>query len=50
MTGGFSAGPKGASGFTVGFTTSDCQAVFKDLEAKGVEITQEPVTHFYGAA
>jgi catechol 2,3-dioxygenase-like lactoylglutathione lyase family enzyme len=39
---------KGASGFTAGFTTSDCQAVFKDLKAKGVEITQEPVTHFYG--
>jgi catechol 2,3-dioxygenase-like lactoylglutathione lyase family enzyme len=39
---------KWASGFTIGFTTSDCQAVFKDLKAKGVEITQEPVTHFYG--
>jgi catechol 2,3-dioxygenase-like lactoylglutathione lyase family enzyme len=39
---------KGASGFTAGFTTSDIQAVFKDLRAKGVEITQDPVTHFYG--
>ena len=39
---------KGASGYTAGFTTSDCQAVFKDLEAKGVEITQEPVKQVYG--
>jgi predicted enzyme related to lactoylglutathione lyase len=39
---------KGASGFAAGFTTSDCQAVYEDLKAKGVEITQEPVTHFYG--
>lgn len=39
---------KGASGFTVGFTTDDCQKTFEDLKAKGVEITQEPVTHFYG--
>jgi uncharacterized glyoxalase superfamily protein PhnB len=39
---------KGASGFTAGLTTSNCQAVYEDLKAKGVEITQEPVTHFYG--
>jgi uncharacterized glyoxalase superfamily protein PhnB len=39
---------KGASGFTAGFTTSNCQAVYEDLKAKGVSITQEPVTHFYG--
>jgi catechol 2,3-dioxygenase-like lactoylglutathione lyase family enzyme len=39
---------KGASGYTAGFTTSDCQAVFKDLKAKGVEITQEPVKQVYG--
>lgn len=39
---------KGASGFTAGFTTSNCQKVYEDLKAKGVEITQEPVTHFYG--
>lgn len=39
---------KGASGFAAGFTTDDCQAVYEDLKAKGVEITQEPVTHFYG--
>ena len=39
---------KGASGFTAGFTTNNCQAVYADLKAKGVDITQEPVTHFYG--
>ena len=39
---------KGASGFTVGFTTANCQKLFDHLKAKGVEITQEPVTHFYG--
>jgi catechol 2,3-dioxygenase-like lactoylglutathione lyase family enzyme len=39
---------KGASGFAAGFTTSNCQKVYEDLKAKGVEITQEPVTHFYG--
>lgn len=39
---------KGASGFAAGFTTDNCQAVYEDLKAKGVEITQEPVTHFYG--
>lgn len=39
---------KGASGFAAGFTTDDCQATYEDLKAKGVEITQEPVTHFYG--
>jgi uncharacterized glyoxalase superfamily protein PhnB len=39
---------KGASGFTVGFTTGNCQKLFEHLKAKGVAITQEPVTHFYG--
>ena len=39
---------KGASGFAAGFTTSNCQAVYEKLKSKGVEITQEPVTHFYG--
>ena len=39
---------KGASGFTVGFTTNDCRATFEDLNAKGVEITQEPVEQPYG--
>jgi catechol 2,3-dioxygenase-like lactoylglutathione lyase family enzyme len=39
---------KGASGFVVGFTTDDCRATFERLQADGVEITQEPVAHFYG--
>ncbi len=39
---------KGASGFAVGFTTDDCQATFERLRDAGVEITQEPITHFYG--
>lgn len=39
---------KGASGFAAGFTTDNCQGTYDDLKAKGVEITQEPVTHFYG--
>jgi predicted enzyme related to lactoylglutathione lyase len=39
---------KGGSGFAVGFTTDDCRATFEDLRSKGVEITQEPVEHFYG--
>jgi catechol 2,3-dioxygenase-like lactoylglutathione lyase family enzyme len=39
---------KGASGFTAGFTTRDIQAVFKDLQAKRVEITQDPVAQVYG--
>ena len=39
---------KGASGFTVGFTTDDIQATFESLRDKGVEITQEPETRDYG--
>jgi catechol 2,3-dioxygenase-like lactoylglutathione lyase family enzyme len=39
---------KGASGFTVGFTTDDCRKTYEELVAKGVEITQEPVEQFYG--
>ena len=39
---------KGASGFTVGFTTSDCRKTYETLLAKGVEFTQEPVEHPYG--
>jgi catechol 2,3-dioxygenase-like lactoylglutathione lyase family enzyme len=39
---------KGASGFAAGFTTDDCKKTYEDLVAKGVEITQEPVEHFYG--
>lgn len=39
---------KGASGFTVGFTTSDCRKTYETLRARGVEITEEPTEHFYG--
>src|SRR5579872_2827240 len=33
---------KGATGFTVGFTTDDCHKTYETLKAKGVEFTQEP--------
>jgi catechol 2,3-dioxygenase-like lactoylglutathione lyase family enzyme len=39
---------KGASGFAVGFTTDDARKTYADLEAKGVDLTEEPVEHFYG--
>jgi catechol 2,3-dioxygenase-like lactoylglutathione lyase family enzyme len=39
---------KGATGFTVGFTTDDCRKTYEALLAKGVEFTQEPVTREYG--
>ena len=39
---------KGASGFTVGFTTDDCRKTYDTLLAKGVEFTQKPVEHPYG--
>jgi len=39
---------KGASGFTVGFTTSDCRKLYDSLRIKGVEFTQEPVEQPYG--
>jgi catechol 2,3-dioxygenase-like lactoylglutathione lyase family enzyme len=39
---------KGATGFTVGFTTDDCKKTYETLLAKGVEFTQEPVERFYG--
>jgi catechol 2,3-dioxygenase-like lactoylglutathione lyase family enzyme len=39
---------KGATGFSVGFTTDDCQKTYETLLAKGVEFTQEPTEHFYG--
>jgi len=39
---------KGASGFTVGFTTADCRKTYRALLAKGVEFTQEPVEQPYG--
>lgn len=39
---------KGASGFTIGFTTNDCRKTYLDLLSKGVEFTQEPVEQPYG--
>ena len=39
---------KGASGFTVGFTTADCRKTYETLKARDVEVTQEPTEHFYG--
>jgi len=39
---------KGASGFTIGFTTTDCRKTYQTLLAKGVEFTQEPVDQPYG--
>jgi predicted enzyme related to lactoylglutathione lyase len=39
---------KGASGFTVGFTTDDCRKTYQTLLSRGVEITQEPVDQPYG--
>ena len=39
---------KGATGFTVGFTTDDCRKTYETLVARGVEITQEPTERFYG--
>jgi len=39
---------KGATGFTVGFSTDDCQKTYETLVARGVEFTQEPTTREYG--
>jgi catechol 2,3-dioxygenase-like lactoylglutathione lyase family enzyme len=39
---------KGASGFTVAFSTDDCQKTYETLKARGVEFTQEPTERFYG--
>ncbi len=39
---------KGGTGFTAGFTTDNCRKLHEELNAKGVEFTQEPVEHFYG--
>jgi catechol 2,3-dioxygenase-like lactoylglutathione lyase family enzyme len=39
---------KGATGFAAGFTTDDCRKTYEELNAKGVEFTQEPTEHFYG--
>jgi catechol 2,3-dioxygenase-like lactoylglutathione lyase family enzyme len=39
---------KGATGFTVGFTTTDCQKTYETLRDRGVEFTQEPTEQTYG--
>jgi catechol 2,3-dioxygenase-like lactoylglutathione lyase family enzyme len=39
---------KGATGFTVGFTTDDCRQTYETLLSRGVEFTQEPVEQAYG--
>jgi catechol 2,3-dioxygenase-like lactoylglutathione lyase family enzyme len=39
---------KGATGFTVGFTTDDCRKTYETLVARGVEFTQEPTEQSYG--
>jgi catechol 2,3-dioxygenase-like lactoylglutathione lyase family enzyme len=39
---------KGATGFTAGFTTDDCQKTYETLLARGVEFTQGPTAQFYG--
>jgi catechol 2,3-dioxygenase-like lactoylglutathione lyase family enzyme len=39
---------KGASGFTIGFTTADCKKTHQELLSKGVEFTQGPVEQPYG--
>jgi catechol 2,3-dioxygenase-like lactoylglutathione lyase family enzyme len=39
---------KGASGFSVGFTTDDARKTHETLVERGVDITQEPTERFYG--
>ena len=39
---------KGASGFSVGFTTDDCRKTYETLVERGVEITEEPTERDYG--
>ena len=39
---------KGATGFTVGFTTDDCRKTHETLVARGVEITDGPTEQPYG--
>lgn len=39
---------KGATGFTVGFITTDAQAMYEALKSKGVQITDEPTKRDYG--
>lgn len=39
---------KGATGFTFGLTTDDCQQTYQTLRDRGVEFTQEPTEQPYG--
>jgi catechol 2,3-dioxygenase-like lactoylglutathione lyase family enzyme len=39
---------KGATGFTVGFTTDDCKKTYETLLARGVEFTDGPTEQTYG--
>jgi uncharacterized glyoxalase superfamily protein PhnB len=39
---------KGATGFTVGFTTSDAKETHRTLIERGVEVDEETTEHFYG--
>jgi uncharacterized glyoxalase superfamily protein PhnB len=39
---------KGATGFTFGLTTDDCQKTYETLRDRGVEFTQEPTQQPYG--
>ncbi|PZG00597.1 VOC family protein [Micromonospora deserti] len=39
---------KGASGFSIGFTTDDARKTYDDLRAKGVEMTDGPTEQSYG--
>jgi catechol 2,3-dioxygenase-like lactoylglutathione lyase family enzyme len=39
---------KGASGFSIGFSTSDARRMYEELKAKGVEMTDGPTEQPYG--
>jgi catechol 2,3-dioxygenase-like lactoylglutathione lyase family enzyme len=39
---------KGASGFSIGFTTQDARKTYDELKAKGVEMTDGPTEQSYG--
>ncbi|GAB2932418.1 hypothetical protein GCM10027280_20100 [Micromonospora polyrhachis] len=39
---------KGASGFSIGFTTDDARKTYEDLKAKGVEMVDGPNEQSYG--
>ncbi|HWH00882.1 MAG TPA: VOC family protein [Pilimelia sp.] len=39
---------KGASGFSIGFTTDDAHRTYEELKAKGVEMTDGPTEQSYG--